>query len=62
MEEVFMPAVPFLLACVENEDEDPIVRHEVIICLGENLEDPSIISHFLKFPNLLVSESCQAAL
>lgn len=37
MEEVFHAAVPFLLDCVANDEEEPIVRHEVLICLGEML-------------------------
>jgi deoxyhypusine monooxygenase len=55
MEDVFMPSVPFLLACVSNEEEAPIVRHEILICLGELLDDKSIIEHFLKNPDLVVS-------
>ena len=55
MDDVFIPSVPYLIACVANEDEEPIVRHEVLICLGMNLDDPSLISSFLKNPDLLVS-------
>ena len=55
MEEVFMPAVPYLLACVENPEEAPIVRHEVLICLGMNLDDKKKIEHFLQNPDLIVS-------
>jgi deoxyhypusine monooxygenase len=47
MEDVFKPAVPFLLECVENPDEAPIVRHEVLICLGMNMDDKTRIEHFL---------------
>ena len=62
MEEVFKPAVPYLLECVENPDEAPIVRHEVLICLGMNLDEKSRIDHFLTNPDLIVSQSCEAAI
>lgn len=62
MDEVFMPAVPYLLECVANPDEAAIVRHEVLICLGEMISDKSLIEHFLKNPDLIVSQSCEAAL
>ena len=57
-----MPGVPYLLACVENPDEAPIVRHEVLICLGMNLDDRKKIEHFLQNPDLIVSQSCEAAI
>ena len=62
MEEVFKLAVPFLLDCVANEEEEPIVRHEVHICLGENVDEKPLIEHFLKNEDLLVSQSCEIAL
>ena len=62
MEEVFMPAVPYLLKCVDNDEEAPIVRHEVLICLGWMLEDKSLIEPFLKNPDLIVSQSAEAAM
>lgn len=62
MEDVFMPAVPFLLECLRNDEEAPIVRHEVLICLGETLEDKSLIADFLQHPDLIVSQSCEAAM
>lgn len=54
-----MPAVPILLDCVANPDEVPIVRHEVLMCLGEMLSDKSVIEHFLENPDLVVSQSCE---
>jgi len=62
MKEVRMPAVPYLLECVANPDEAPIVRHEVLICLGEMVDDKSLLEHFLQSPDLIVSQSCEAAL
>jgi len=62
MEDVFMPAVPYLLECVANPDEAPIVRHEVLICLGEMIDDKKQLEHFLQCPDLIVSQSCEAAL
>ena len=50
-----MPAVPYLLECVENPEEAPIVRHEVLMCLGMNLDDKKRIEHFLSNPDLIVS-------
>jgi hypothetical protein len=62
MEDVFKPAVPFLLECVENPEEAPIVRHEVLICLGMNLDDKSKITPFLANEDLIVSQSAEAAI
>jgi hypothetical protein len=39
-------AIPFLLDCVDNEDEAPIVRHEVLVSLGDMISDKAIIERF----------------
>ena len=61
MEEVSHAAVPFLLDCVSNEEEAPIVRHEVLVSLGDMVEDNSILSQFVNHPDQIVSESCEVA-
>lgn len=62
MEDVFKPSLPFLLDCVSNDEEAPIVRHEILICIGMLIDDEAIISHFLKSPDLIVSQSCEVAI
>ena len=64
MEGVFKPAIPYLLDCVYNEEEAAIVKHEVLVCLGEMLDEkykPMLLPH-LKHPVLIVSESCESAI
>ena len=58
MESVFKAAIPFLLEAINNDEEAPIVRHEALIALGEMIDDKSIIEHFLKHSDPIVSESC----
>lgn len=51
--------IPFLFGLAENEEINPIVRHEAIEALG-NFEDKELIPRletFLKDPNPIVSES-----
>ena len=43
MEEVCHVAVPFLIDCVSNEEEAPIVRHEVLVSLGDMIDDKSLL-------------------
>lgn len=62
MESVFKASVPFLLEAISNDNEEPIVRHEALVGLGEMIDDRTIIEPFLKHPNPIVSESCEVAL
>ena len=62
MEEVFKAAVPYILVAVRNNDEEPIVRHEALVAVGEMIDDKSIIEEFLKHPDPIVSESCEVAI
>ncbi|TNV77032.1 hypothetical protein FGO68_gene13979 [Halteria grandinella] len=62
MEDVFMPAVPYLLECVRNPAEAPIVRHEVLICLGEMIKDKTLLEPFLSNEDLIVSQSAESAI
>ena len=64
MESVCRPAIPFLISCIDNVDEHPIVLHEALVCLGDILksEEKPLITRFLKHPVLVVSESCEVAL
>lgn len=55
MKDAFMPAVPFLLECVANDEETPIVRHEVLMCLGEMIDDKALLEPFLSNSDLIVS-------
>ena len=43
MEEVFHVAIPYLIECVSNEEEAPIVRHEVLVSLGDMVDDKSLL-------------------
>lgn len=62
MESVFKASVPFLLEAISNDEEEPIVRHEALVGLGEMIDDRSVIEHFLQHPDPIVSESCEVAL
>lgn len=61
MEDVFEVAVPFLIECVSNEEEAPIVRHEVLVSLGDMIDDKSLLDQFVDHHDLIVNESCQVA-
>eukprot|EP00347_Sterkiella_histriomuscorum_P019136 403342811 len=61
MEEVCRVAVPFLIDCVSNEEEAPIVRHEVLVSLGDMIDDKSMLEQFVDHHDLIVNESCQVA-
>lgn len=39
MEGVCQVAAPYLIDCVSNEEEAPIVRHEVLVSLGDMIDD-----------------------
>jgi len=47
MEEVYSVAIPYLLDSVNNDEEAPIVRHELLVSLGDIVEDKSLIEPFL---------------
>jgi deoxyhypusine monooxygenase len=40
-------SVPFLLDSVLNDDEDPIVRHEALIAVGEMIDEKERLEHLL---------------
>lgn len=61
MEEECHAAVPFLIDCVNNDDEAPIVRHEVLVSLGDMIDDKSLLQQFVDHPDPIVSESCEVA-
>ncbi|CDW84373.1 deoxyhypusine hydroxylase [Stylonychia lemnae] len=61
MEEVFKVSIPFLIDCVANEEEAPIVRHEVLVSLGDMIDDKSLLEQFVNHPDQIVNESCQVA-
>ena len=43
-------ALPFLLDCVNNEEEAPIVRHEVLVSIGDLVTDKKVIEQFIDHP------------
>ena len=61
MEEVSHVAEPFLIDCVDNEEEAPIVRHEVLVSLGDMINDKEKLSKFVNHPERIIDESCQVA-
>ena len=61
MEDVFHVAEPFLIDCVDNEEEAPIVRHEVLVSLGDMIDDKEKLSKFVNHPERIIDESCQVA-
>ena len=62
MEEVYHKAIPFLLDAVNNSEEEPIVRHELLVSLGDIVEDKSLIEPFLDHPDQIVRESGEIAM
>ena len=53
--------MPFLIDCVNNDEEAPIVRHEVLVSLGDMLEDKKLLEQFVGHPDQIVAESCEVA-
>lgn len=47
MEEVFKASVPFILEACRNDEEAPIVRHELLVGIGEMIDDKELITPFL---------------
>lgn len=43
MEDVFKPAIPFLLDSIHDPEEAPIVKHEALVAIGEMIEDKALI-------------------
>ena len=56
------PAGPILVKYINSHEVSPLVNHEVLITLGWIIDDKSLIEPFLKHPDLLVSESCEASI
>lgn len=55
-------ALNALEVVLQDEDEDPIVRHETALTLGEITKSKELLNKYCKHENQLVSESCQIAL
>ena len=47
---------------LQDEEEDPIVRHEAALTLGEITKSKDLLNEYSKHENQLVAESCQIAL
>jgi hypothetical protein len=62
MEDVFMAGVPFLLDAVDNDEEAPIVRHELLVSIGDMVDDKELIKPFLTHPDPIVYQSAEVAL
>jgi deoxyhypusine monooxygenase len=55
-------ALEFLELVLKDEEEDPIVRHETALTLGEITKSKSLLEEYTKHKNQLISESCEIAL
>jgi hypothetical protein len=62
MEDVFHVSIPFLLAAVNNNEEAAIVRHELLVSLGDMIEDKKLIEHHVENEEKIISESALLAL
>jgi len=47
---------------LQDETEDPIVRHETALALGEITQSKDLLTHYTKHDNQLIRESCEIAL
>jgi len=47
---------------LQDEDEDPIVRHETALTLGEITKSKDILLKYMNHKNQLIAESCEIAL
>jgi deoxyhypusine monooxygenase len=55
-------ALEFLELVLKDEEEDPIVRHETALTLGEITKSKTLLEEYTKHKNQLISESCEIAL
>ncbi len=62
MEDVFEAAIPDLLAACRNNDERPIVKHEILVSLGDMVQSKELLVPFLTSDDLIVSQSAEVAL
>lgn len=62
MTECYKPAISYFLECLADQNEAPIVRHEILITLGMLLDDKTCIVPFLDDPDFVVAQSCQVAI
>jgi deoxyhypusine monooxygenase len=47
--------------CIENEEEEPIVRHEALAAVASQSKDASYLDKFVNHPNGLIRESALVA-
>lgn len=55
-------ALTFLEKVLQDETEDPIVRHETALALGEITKSKDLLQKYCKHDNQLIRESCEIAL
>lgn len=55
-------ALKSLEIVLQDEEEDPIVRHETALTLGEITESKDLLLKYTKHENQLIRESCEIAL
>jgi deoxyhypusine monooxygenase len=55
-------ALTFLEKVLQDESEDPIVRHETALALGEITKSKDLLESYCKHENQLIRESCEIAL
>mmetsp|Transcript_2307 Transcript_2307/g.1649 ORF Transcript_2307/g.1649 Transcript_2307/m.1649 type:complete len:182 (+) Transcript_2307:417-962(+) len=64
MEETNQVGIPYLVECVKNEEEAPIVRHELLVSLGDMVEekDKAVIEQFVTHKEQIIYESALVGL
>lgn len=55
-------ALNMLEIVLQDEEEDPIVRHETALALGEITQSKDLLMKYTKHENQLIRESCEIAL
>jgi deoxyhypusine monooxygenase len=55
-------ALKMLEDVLQDEEEDPIVRHETALALGEITQSKDLLMKYSKHDNQLIRESCEIAL
>lgn len=55
-------ALNMLEIVLQDESEDPIVRHETALALGEITQSKDLLNRYSKHENQLIRESCEIAL
>jgi hypothetical protein len=54
MKEVYYPAIPYFLDCLNDATEAPIVRHEILMSMSLLIYDPTVIWPYQDDPDPII--------